>query len=299
MKKLIAVIAIFLAATIAMASDGYSLGTDGLWYYPGYTLGYTRTLITVPGYYNNGCFVAGRSYYSYTQVIANTTPPAYSKDWKVELIKYKEGLDDHAAYLASLRAMGINGQAYAFQSGYYGLPPVNASTQYSYSSIAQLYGDTNLSQLYQSSALLAQGAERLHGNAISGHQLLLTQEGANRARVAEILAKGQSGAQILKALSGPSTVITQSSKTVTGQPQSRNIEALSTLLQNKCASCHSGSVKKGGVDLADYLSFSQEQKERVWSAVTATDAKNLMPRNADNSPGQRLSVAELQLLFSN
>lgn len=293
-------------------SDGYTYRA-GLWYYPGYTTGYTRSLIASPGYYSCGRYYAGASYYQYVAVPvaaqATPTPPAYGPDWKTQAIKYAEARDDYAAYLATLKALGVQGQQYSFQQGGYGhgLAPVNATTPYSYSynTLAQAYGDLNLNQLYQQSAQLTAGAQTLAGTAQSGHQQLVGQAGLNAAAFAEILAKGQSAAQVLKAFNGPNTFATQTNvqgvlptPQVQPAPQAlpagNKLEALQSVIGNRCASCHSGNVKKGGVDLADYPSYTVDQKERVWKAITSMDAKTMMPLN-----GPRLTAQEMKAFFDN
>jgi len=311
-------------------ADGYTF-RGGLWYYPGYTDPYTRTLITTPARFVNGCYVAGTSYYQYARVTlpvaaapAPVTPPPYTPNWKSDAIKYAEARDDYAAYLATLRSLGIQGQQYSFQQGTYGsgygqLPlfGANATTPYSYSyqSLASMYGDTNLNQLYQQSAQLTQGAQKLAGDAFSGHSQLVGQAGRDAASLAQILAKGQTAEQILRALNGPNTV--QTNVNVQGhvplppaqkpqeQPQqpkaggSSSVEALQSLIGDRCAACHSGARKEGGIDLANYLQFSRAQKEKVWESLLTNDARKRMPRTETGAAGTPLTPAEMQLFFAN
>lgn len=321
MKRLaLILIAIFGMATLVSADDYIQRGD--YFYYGGSPQAYYRTLITVPGSYSS-CGRYQQAGYSYYRYIAYTPPaaaalamPAYSPDWRTEVLKYAERRDDRLQYDKVAAALGIyNPQAAVPYSNYQSV--VNASTPYgySYNSIAHVYGDISPSQLYQQAAQLANGTQQATNAAIAGHQSLVAQDGSNRAKVAEIIAKGQAAAQAFKALQGPNSVQTQVNVSgvtagVPGvpyeapqksfMPSTEAAERLQTfqgLVSNKCAACHSGNVKKGGFDISGYLSFSPEQKQAVFQRLITPDAKAMMPRAADGGPGQRLSVAEMQLFL--
>lgn len=319
MKKFIAILTLLFLAHDAGAQY---LGSDGYWYFDGYSQPYTRTLVQRPGYYSRGCYYPGSSYYSYSlyyppaPVAQVIKPPVYSSTWKEEVVRYASQRDDHATYLLALKALGIQGQQYPFQQGYvssttYG---ANASTPYgyTYSSIAQLYGDTNVNQLFQQSAQLTEGAQRLAGDANNGFQQLLGQEGTNRAKVAEILAKGEAGARVLIALS-PSTVAqtktvfgTQAAAGVGVNPAGPNpapaatekekkFQAFEHLVATRCASCHAGENKKGNFNITGFLGFTPEQKALVLDVITTADPARAMPRTPQGGVGVRLTPAEVEL----
>lgn len=313
MKKLLALLFLLVASSSVSAQ---SLGSDGYWYFAGYAEPYTRTLVSSPGYYSRGCYYPGSSYYSYSIYYAAPVAkvPVYTPSWKEEIVKYAAQRDDHATYLLALKALGINGQQYQFQQGYgysynYG---VNATTPYgySYNSIAQLYGDVNLNQLYQQSAQLTAGAQTLASDANNGFQQLVSQQGTNQVRVLEILARGQAGAQVLRALN-PNTV-SQSTTVFGSAPNGSNLPgpgkdqfpdkdkeqkflAFQQVVGERCASCHSGDSKKGGFDVSGYMGFTQAQKERVISTLTTNDPTRAMPRSPNGSVGVRLTEAEINL----
>jgi mono/diheme cytochrome c family protein len=313
MKKVLGLVLLLLLASSASAQ---TLGSDGYYYFAGYAEPYTRTLVTTPGYYQGRCYYPGSSYYSYSVYVAPYAAPikapSYTPYWKEEIVKYAAQRDDHATYLLALKALGVQGQLYQFQQGYgYGYQNsygVNASTPYGYSyqTIAALYGDTNMNQLYQQSAQLTAGAQSLASDANSGFQQIVAQTGANQARVAEILAKGQAGAQVLKALS-PNTL--QQTTTVFGSTpgnggqkppagdtdKEQKFLAFQQLVSDRCASCHTGESKKGGFDISGYLGFSAGQKERVISTLTTNDPNRAMPRSPNGGVGQRLTEAEINL----
>ncbi len=320
MRILAAILAVLCLAAIVGAQtngtvqDGYTF-RDGLWYYPGYSLGYTRTLHTRPGYLSCGVYHAGASYYQYTQVPAAATPApvVYNADWKTQLFKLDQALADQQAYQKAYDALnakyGFGGQGLIYGNQLFG---VNATTQYGYTYnqvVQRGYPDADPTLLYQQAFQLAQGAQKFGSDATAGHLSLVGQDKEARARVAEINARAIAAKELLRLLDGPPVV--QSKTAVFGPAQpiqpnntplqgaGANLQALQGIVANKCASCHSGNVKKGGVDLSNYLQFSPEEKQRVWLAITSVDPKTMMPRNPDGSAGQRLAPTEMSAFFAN
>lgn len=319
MKIFAAILAVLCLAAIVGAqtngdqSDGYSF-RDGLWYYPGYTLGYVRTLHTRPGYVSCGVYHAGTSYYQYTQVPAQPVTPTqvvYNADWKAQLLKLDEKLADQAAYQKAYETLN---QKYGFVAGHgllYGnqLFGVNATTQYGYSYnqvVQRGYPDADPNILFQQAFQLAQGAQKFSSEATQGHLAAIGQEGDNRSRVAQINARARAAEAFLRTLDGPPVV--QSKTAIFGpadpvQPQIQpnrfgeaaqgegfNRALLQTAVANDCASCHSGNVRKGGIDMSEFLTkkFTPEMKLRVWERLTTNDPKMLMPQG-----GPRVGPAAL------
>lgn len=283
-KKIITCLAI-LALTGSVSAQ--TLSSDGFYYYQGYSTPYTRTV--VPAHYSNGCYVQAAYQYSPAPVQPQVPLPAYTPNWKSDALKYAEARDDYNAYLLTLKQLGITGQV----QGYYQLSAINASTQYAYSfqSLASLYNDSNQAALQQAYAQNVQSALALGDKALLGHQSIIALDSTGRARVAEILAKGQTAAQILDALKGPVTQ-TQTVDQPTIQPQAKSEELLEfqAIVGKNCASCHSGTTLKGGFDISNYLTASIEVKNRVWRRIISTDVKVMMPPT-----GPRLTSRELRM----
>ena len=158
-----------------------------------------------------------------------------------------------------------------------------------------------------------QGSQQFSFNATTAFQGLVGQEGTNRAKVAEILAKGQVAAQVIQALQsgnevkGVSFTITSGGK-IQQQVDSNAVDPkerqallgqFEQLVGAKCASCHSNGTKKGGLDLSGYLTFSQAQKQAVWDRITTTDQARMMPRDPSGGPGIALTAQEKRLFFLN
>lgn len=320
-------------------SDGYTFNS-GYWYYGASPQAYYRTLISTPGYYSYGYYYPGSSYYQYTAYYPPKAAVSYTDpDWRTKLLdiaqqrdktegKVRLGAFEQQYFLESVRALGLEGN-FTWR-GYGAVPPypvigaahyaqsygANATTQYgySYSTIAQLYGDnTNLNSLYQQAAQLTRQLLQLGGEANAGFQALVNTEGGNRARVAEIIVKGQMAMQILNALNAPSTVETRGfsfkvepNGNVQRQEQNVSPETKNELMRlwkinadARCAECHSGKTVKGGFNLADYPRYDPAQKQAVWLRLTTTDPDKVMPRLKDGTPGRRLTPEELKLWVLN
>lgn len=308
--------------------------------------GYWRCGVYYPGAYTTNYQYA---HYIAPKESTYQTPPTYEQGWKSKLLdmaaardkiegEIRKGAYDHAAYLDAIKALGFQGNfrwegygtippygipqqgqnramPYAFNQPYsYELTNfgATANTQYgySYNTIAQLYGDTNLNALYQQAGQLVQGAQKLSGDANTGFQGLVGQEGVNRAKVAEILAKGQMAHQILQALNTPGESKGYTFKFSTGGKVERieegltpdtkvaNFQKFTEVSTKKCASCHSGKVLKGNFDIASYPGLSQEDKKKIWGLLTTDDDKSRMPRNADGTAG-RLTPEEFKAFLVN
>lgn len=287
---------------------------------------------------NSNWYLYGHGYY-YPAKVEAPKAADYTPDWKKKLLDIAAARDkvegrlriqalDHQTYLEALKALGLEGN---FKWNGYGTAPVypnagathtygynnagsvnlgnfgangNTIYGYSYSSIKDVYGDTNLNSLYQQAARLTQNAQQLAGQATTDFSDLVGKEGENRARVAEILAKAQAAKAALDAAT-PQTRTREESRVfsfsavsdgnggvkvvpiegngaaaqpaaVTGEAQQFRVQA--------CAACHSGANKKGGFDIASYPTLNLEQKAKVWERVFSTDPEKVMPRSKDGKP---------------
>lgn len=315
-------------------------GREGYYLNSGYGCSLCR--VYVPGYAGY-YFYKYAAYYPAQQELPKYTDPG----WRTKLLDIAAARDkvegdirksafDHQQYLEAVNALGLqnnfrwNGygqappySAYGYQAVNYG---VNAGTQYGYqanaqATVAHLYGDTNLNSLFQQAAQLTQGAQRLSGEATTGFQALVGAEGGNRARVAEIIAKGQMAAQVLNALAaapsaevrGYSFKVTQGKiervedpKVVTPDQKAALKEQFGQLASAKCYSCHNDKNAQGksamfpeGFKIADYFLLTVEQKNRVWEVLGSEDPKKRMPLAEGGGPGVPLTVDEKRLFFLN
>lgn len=328
--------------------DGYTY-RDGYWWY--YQNPYTRERVVTPGsvYYANGCrYTSAPSYsYSYTlytgKIAPAYTPPAvpsYTEPgWRGKLLDIASQRDkgelalrqlsaEHSAYLESLNALGLSGNfrinGYGQSLGYpqssygganLGSYGVNGNTLYGYSyqSIKDAYGETNMNTLYQQAARNTQTAQQLGGQAHTEFSALVAAAGNNQARVAEILAKAAAVERAFNAANPqPRTTTTTSGSGTIIKPNPPNdpmppaddqqaIQDGISFLKNTgvplCGTCHSGANAKGKFDIASYPNLTQAQKAVVWERLTTTDDNLVMPRTADGRPA-RLSGAQKREFFT-
>lgn len=206
------------------------------------------------------------------------------------------------------------------------------STVYGYSANTQQYGSLDMALLYNQAARLTDQAQQLAGQAASDFSTLVQAEGQNQAEVARIIAQGQSARQALQAASGQRVQasiqqqtfafrVTQGSdgqlkveqiqtgsttgsigNSTTGQQNFNLSEAqgattnVSDLLKNRCVSCHGNTEAQGGLNLE--VAITDEQQASILARVTSDDLDKRMPRNSDDTAGQKLNMGELRLLFN-
>lgn len=210
--------------------------------------------------------------------------------------------------------VGTYGQLTLSSAGHQG------STLYGYSvnSLRQLYGDANLSVLYQQANRLAENAQRLSGQATTDFSALVGQEGGYRAKVAEILAKGQAVQQMLQALQTPEQKFDLKQlqfRTLPGGQlqqmpnadgvvpqvnlQSKVDPAFLAHMTQKCGACHTAPKRQDAFVIADWPNYDINKKAGVIARLVTQDEKERMPRNQDGSVGPQITPAELKLWLAN
>jgi len=319
---------------------------DGAYHYHAEQLAHNGYPYFPAGWYKwtgTGWWLRGYGYF-YPPAAAAAPAPAYAPGWQGQLLdlaaardkvegKLRLAQQDQQAYLNAVNALGLTGNfrlpAYGtlgYGQHLYGLPRLtgtgsltlgsygasgNTVYGYSYNSIKDVYGDTNLNALYQQAARLTQNAQTLAGQATGDFHGLVGEEGKNRARVAEILAQAQAAKTALDAAK-PQARTTQETRTFTFQlgadgkltpaapadgnaPPARTAPgAFAALATARCAACHSGQKKEGGFDVAAYSGLSLADKAKVWQRLLTPDKDKRMPKDA--AP---LTAEEVQLFVSN
>lgn len=281
---------------------------------------------------------------SYVQPATTTYPTVKDTDWRTQLLKVAEQRDkyngqiqkealEHAQYMEAVKALGLPQPipssyvqpgyygsgfgggygygGYAIQGNYSSYPifGTNASTIYGYNSVAALYKDTDINQLYLQAAQLTAGAQKLAGDANTQFGSLVSQEGNNRARIADILAKGAFIQQVMQTLQAPAPMevknltfsiqpggkLVKDDSKVTSSDKDKLAQLWGDSASTYCSNCHYGTTKKAGWSIEDYPNMSQDDKQkRVWPRLVTQDEKLRMPRNADGSAAPALSNTEIQ-----
>lgn len=307
--------------------DGYCYhSADGYWWKDKHA--YTRSKY----YYTENSYSCGycypQSYYWWNwHPVATPTPAVTSADpdWRNKLLdiaaardqfegKQRERSNEHNMFLEATNALGLTGNfnwqnygiaptlAYPLRSygqqnlqlGHFGAQG-NTLYGYSYSTVADVYGNSDPALLYQQAAALAKNSQDLGGQATTQFQGLVQADGLNRSRVAEILAKGQTSERTLNASNAQAsaTVVTQGQGYVPGQTQTTlAFSGNRGRAIGACIGCHGGNSPKGGYAVESHWSLSPEQQMGVVQRLLAepNDPK-YMPRLPNGGPGPRLPSA--------
>ena len=213
-------------------NDGYSYSNgywwrDGVGYLPYKVYYYDRCRryrwywAWKPVSYNNSQY--GNSQYNVSSQDENWRSKlldiAANRD-KYELSARRSAIEQEE-FLESVQALGLSDnfhiQGYGqpvqysqYEMNYNAYPGQVASAQsyapqgqtvygYSTQTLSNLYGNNDLSVLYNQAGRVVENAQTLAGQANSDFQTLVRTEGDNRSRVAEILAKGQAAREALQA----------------------------------------------------------------------------------------------------
>ena len=334
MRYILALSLILLFAFPAVANhdgateDGYTYRGQ-YWWLDG--VAYTREKRVWTEYVRYGCCSYPQRYYRwvYTRVPVVTSA---DPDWRSKLLdiaaqrdrfegRLRAAAQEQNAFLEAVGALGLTGN---FNWSSYGMSPTLANPYraagqlavgnygtsgntlygYSYSQIADVYGTTDANVLYQQAAALAKNSQDLGGRATERFSSMVELDGSNRARVAEILAKGQSASQTLKAADAAASAHVHVQSTgggaASGQippvvmPPAAPVDG-AAVIATRCASCHNPAVpneKKGSFVMVDekakVVQFSVIEKGRIISRTS----KGQMPP----SPLAPLTAEEVKAL---
>lgn len=315
MIRLLVLLFLLLFVTSVAAGD-YYVFRDGYWWCHG--VPHTRTRHWFPG---TGCS-PGYWYYQYHPVrhvsVHNIT--YRDPDWRVKLLELKKDQQEQAAFLQAIREFGLTSPsplpvAFALSGTLsYG---TSGATLYSYGGTYNGYAapvsTLDLNLLYQQASQLVAGAQRLAGEGNKGFQELIGQEGAQRARIEEIRARGQAAQQIIAALALPPTAEMKSfsfkvapsgglvpdNTHVPADARAALLEQWKALAVAKCRKCHSHEKASGGFNVELYPDMTVEQKQRVIQTLTTLDENKRMPRNETGGAAPPLTPEELRLFLLN
>lgn len=299
--------------------DGIAYTQKQNWYKDWYQEPYTYS------YY--GCYYTAYRW-TYSWKSTNQYYPVQLKpsgDWRTQLLGIAAARDkvegklriyaqEQTNFEASVKALGLDGNFRWQNYGVNSMPLYSANGNlqlssagvqgntvygYSYSSVADVYGNVDLNALYQQASRLTENAQTLAGQAHTDFADLVKQEGGNRARVAEILAKSQAAATVLKAAEGPNQAQIQTrvfrfeirpngETTLTPvQPQQPapvvSGEWLKLSGPSSCVKCHAGGTVQAGFDITKYnpTTATAEFRQKLLSRLLSDDPKVRMPKDGN------------------
>lgn len=154
-----------------------------------------------------------------------------------------------------------------------------------------------------------QGAFRLSEQALAGGLNTLGNVIAEDAQVTRLRAQAalitasaaavasDGGPDFQVNIDGDASVTTGGGRDGGGDFQALGTGAAMTVLQSRCAGCHSGDRLEGGLDLALWPDFTLAEKRAVWKRLRTTDESKVMPRDPETGgPGEPLTASELSIL---
>jgi len=250
------------------------------------------------------------------------TPEASSSyGWREQLLRLAEqrekyelqvrrSAEEHREFLEAINALGIQaglagpgythvtgGQYSADGSAYVQQALPQGSTVYGYSAAADVYGDVDLGALYQQALRLAEQSTEYGSVATANATSLIQQEGNNRARVAEILARGQAAREALESTRLGSEAHVRIQGTTSGQSQvqaqvqSGPLPELGAVVQNSCVKCHGGEKTLGNLNMTDLSSIDAAMGRKILERIVNPDPEMRMP------PEQPLTAREIMTFF--
>ena len=325
MKTFIALLVLLFMALPVQAAD-YTLGTDGLYYSAG--VAYTRSVskVWVEGYYYyKGCcryWYPGYYQQSYSYKAA-PLPDYKDPNWRNKLLtivesrkKYEDKVLAEAAeqnnYIEAIREFGLTGslQSYGliptlanpYRGHYQATYAVQGNTQYAAaayqnSNVTDVYGLLDKNLFMQQASAFSRDALAMAGQGHAANLQYAEKDGAWQARVAEILAKGQSAAQTLQAANAAPSASIRSTESGTypvplngqQQPQQGQFSPRRLAAMRNCVACHGDSNPRGGYKVSTHWSLSAEDQIKVVEHLVAESTDPLfMPKLPSGQPGQRL-----------
>lgn len=300
---------------------------NGLWYKD--SIPYTRSFEWYTAY-RDGCYSC--PYRTWRAIYTRYTPPTYtaptvpalkySKDWRTAGLNLLTQREDLNAFSNFVKENNLGG-GFAIADKYpYGAAPgyggagaygISGTTVYARGNYTQgsqqAYNSSDRNLTIMLATRLLQNGQVLNGQGMSDLMTVISQEVERDT----ILGKAQAIANLqgTPALQATTFQFTNGVEGISPQAGPTQInpvptmpkadggasQALSSVWQNRCASCHTGAQAKAGFTLDKYLTLNRQAKiEGVWSRLTSADPKKLMPRDA-SGVGHRLPDNELQAFF--
>jgi len=308
MIRFVLALLVGLSIAVSVKADSYVQGTDGYFYLNG--TAHSRTWVAGSTYLNCGRYYQSAGYYSYTPVVvAAAQVPAFTPNWKSDLIKFLAHREDEQSYVAALKAIGLNPPGYVVpqQSALYGTFGVNTSTVYGYQQSLAQYADPfkpNLDQYFLQAFQLSQGAQDASKDALQAFHGTVQLTAEQAARIAAINARRDAHVAFAKILDGPPSASSSSTlfqlkngalSPVEVLPSPKG-EALTGSLQQRwnmsaqrCSACHYGNKVEGGFSVDKFPSMPADKQLPVVSRLMLpkSDPK-FMPKGGDPIPPEEL-----------
>ena len=271
---------VFADHVVGTVLDGRVLQADGFWH-----VNNVRYRLVNRRVCRHGQFCFQREW---VKVAAD--PLTYkSADWRQQLLKIAEEREEHKEFIEAVESLGLGQESLQYAAQGYTPNAAQGNTVYGYSlnTITDLYGKNEVNVWMQQYARGQQAAQVSADKGLEGMLQAIKEEGYNRTRVAEIMAK----IELLKSVDTPH-VHQETTLQFNETTPAQSSKSVRDLIASKCANCHSPSATKGvqgksnlfptGVDLSNYTNLSKSQKRRCIEVVLSGEMpKNKPPLNVD------------------
>ena len=281
-----------------------------------------------------------RTVYSYQQAVdvPSYAPidPVNDPQWRVKLLdiiahrdraeaKLRVSALDHNEFLETIKVLGLernftwNGYGYApnfasverysstQQQQYSQTTAPQGATIYGYRELADIYGNVDLGELYNSVMRLRQQSYANESAATSETHALVDNLAGSMAAIKEIEAKGAAAKAVLEAASAKDRATLLRELWSTRQPgnpapapEARAAvtrAAVDTLIAAKCLACHNKEKPNGGLDLSDLSLLDGVQGGKILQRIIHPDPAKRMPLAAENAPGVPLTADEVAIFY--
>lgn len=332
-RFLMIIFCLLLDAVLVFGSE-YTFANGYYW-----SGGKAFTRSTVASYDARGCLVHSYQYTPYVSPTLNVTNVTHeTPNWRAKLLEiaeYREKSEaklrasqvEHQEYMDALKALGLKGGAsYTTTSvdayGYSQRTAPQGATVFGYNEIADVYGNVDLGDLYQSAIRLAESSNRYGAEATSGTQKLIDNFGdraqgllSQQLAIAEIQAKtagvtnaaralgdaikAESRLHVEKRTAGPTPTPSPpepGGSPILDEPSAKGAANdsygnLTALFNTKCVSCHGGKTTEAGLSLTDLGKIDPATVKKIRGRIVHMDPDKRMP------PGKPLSQDEIDLIY--
>lgn len=278
---------------------------------------YYRTYDYYHGGYSYGYYYSPGYYYSYYPV-PNYQPPANpnltpsNPNWRTAALDVLKQQQEAKAFNETMSILGAQGSGGSYGGNYNQTtltPQGSSALGYSLQNVLNAYGDNSVALGMQALNRATENQQSLAGAAVTSLNATVNNLGDKQAQLLSIFAKNdeiraklEGAANIIKAAQGQGiTITTTQSGGQSPAPQPAPVvtddKTAALIMQNRCASCHSGQKAQAGFRVENWASYNADQKMAVRAALVNPDATKRMPLDGKGNHTP-LPDNELSLLLS-
>jgi hypothetical protein len=200
----------------------------------------------------------------------------------------------YRAYAAPKAYQDNHSVTYNYHIQYAQPAAIQGKTVYGLTDLDPFYGNADIGELFFMSGRLAESSQKYADKATSNFSQLIAVSGEQRARVAEIQAKGNAAAQALHAANAQASASIVTEVTGGGKHTEAVEQPVNSIgsIQDKCLKCHGGKASGGGdVKLPLFSELTAGQADAALEYVTLEDDRNCADK-AKLTGGERKALVK-------